>query len=93
MKKTNNQIRRVDYFGISEDYECAFLGALGFSNKCIVRNTRLRPGQISYRLKKAAIRRYDYRDGTSDVATLVLRSLRPTIEKELTHYLKETFLK
>jgi len=40
-------------------------------------------------LKKAAIRRMDYRDGTSDTATAVLKSLRGTLEKDLNRYLKD----
>lgn len=92
-QKTNNTARRrVDYFGVSEDFETAFLGSLGFSTKCIQAHTKLRPGQITYRLKKAEIKRIDYRDGNSDTATIVLRSLRGTIEKELTHYLRDLFL-
>jgi hypothetical protein len=31
----------------------------------------------------------EYRNGQSDIAKLVLRNLRPTVERELHHYLKE----
>jgi len=92
MAKSNNKPRRVDFFGIDEDYEAAFLGSLGFSTRCIQARTKLSPGQVTYRLKKAAIRRIDYRDGTSETATMVMR-LRPSIDKQLVHYLKETLLK
>lgn len=88
-QNNNNKTRRVDFFGISEDYETAFLGQLGFSTRCIQRHTRLRPGQIAYRLRRAHIRRVDYRDGTSDTATIVLRSLRGALEKDLNRYLKD----
>jgi hypothetical protein len=87
--KTNNKPRRVDFFGNDQDYEAAFLGSLGFSTRCIQGNTKLSPGQITYRLRKAAIRRIDYRDGTSDMARVVLRSMRPTLEKEVMHYLRD----
>jgi hypothetical protein len=89
---TNNKPRRVDYFGNASDYEAAFLGSLGFSTKCIQKHTKLSHGQVTYRLKKAEIRRMDYRDGDSDMASIVLRNMRPAIEKELTHYLRDLFL-
>jgi hypothetical protein len=85
--------RRVDFFDNAQDYEAAFLGSLGFSTKCIVRHTKLGPGQVNYRLKKASIRRIDYRDGNSETATLILRGMRPTLEKQLTHHLRDTLLK
>ena len=91
-EKPKPKPRRVDFFGISEDYEAAYLGSLGFSTRCIQKHTKLSPGQVSYRLKKAAIRRLDYRDGTSETATIVMRGLRNAIEKELTHYLRDLFL-
>lgn len=85
----NNKPRRVDFLGNDDDYEAAFLGSLGFSTRCIISKTKLSGGQITYRLRKAAIRRIDYRDGTSDMATLVLRGMRPALEKEMLHYLRE----
>lgn len=86
--RNNNMVRRVDFAENDSDYEAAFLGSLGFSTKCITSRTKLRPGQVTYRLKKASIRRIDYRDGTSDMATLVLRGMRPAIEKQLNVWLK-----
>jgi hypothetical protein len=89
MKSNNSKPRRVDFLGNDSDYEAAFLGSLGFSTRCIMQKTKLRPGQITYRLKKAAIRRVDYRDGNSDMAVLVLRNMRPALDKEVMHYLQE----
>jgi hypothetical protein len=86
--KAKQPIKRVDFLGNDSDYEAAFLGSLGFSTRCIITRTKLRPGQVTYRLKKASIRRIDYRDGTSDMASLVLRQMRPAIEDELNKYLK-----
>lgn len=80
--------RRVDFFRYDEDRECAILGAMGFSTRFIIERTRLRSGQITYRLKKAQVRRLDYRDGHSDMALLVLRNLRGIGEKQLTQQLK-----
>lgn len=80
--------RPVDFFRYDEDRECAILGAMGFSTRFIIERTRLRGGQITYRLKKAHVRRLDYRDGHSDMALLVLRNLRTIGEKQLTQQLK-----
>jgi hypothetical protein len=90
---TNNKTkpRRVDFFTNDSDYECAFLGSMGFSTRCIEAHTSLTPGQITYRLHKATIRRIDYRDGASDVASIMLRHMRPAVEKEVTRYLQTTF--
>jgi hypothetical protein len=84
----NHKPIRVDFLSNDSDYEAAFLGSLGFSTRCIQTRTKLSPGQITYRLRKATIRRIDYRDGTSDMASLVLRQARPAIEAELNKYLK-----
>jgi len=92
MKTNNTKPRRVDFFDVADDFECAFLGSLGFSTRCILKHTKLSPGQIGYRLKKAEIRRMDYRDGESDTATMVLRSLRDRLEKDLNAYLRDMFL-
>jgi hypothetical protein len=85
---SNQHPRRVDFFSYDEDFECAYLAALGRSNKCIIARTKLSSGKIAYRLKKAKIRRLDYRDGTSDIALIVERALRPGVTKDLTKYLK-----
>jgi len=84
----NERPRRVDFFNYQEDFECAYLASLGRSNKCIMARTKLSSGKITYRLKKAQITRRDYRDGTSDIALIVERALRPGVTKDLTKYLK-----
>lgn len=87
--QNNNKPRRVDFFTYDEDFECAYLAALGRSNRNIIARTKLTPGKITYRLKKAQIKRMDYRDGTSEIATIVERALRGSLSKNLTTYLKE----
>lgn len=84
----NERPRRVDFLSNKDDYECAYMGALGFSTKAINNHTKLRAGQITYRLKKAHIKRMDYRDGVSSFATIVYRNLRPTLSKQLNVFLK-----
>ena len=78
----------MDFFSYDEDFECAYLAALGRSNRCIIARTKLTPGKITYRLRKARIRRIDYRDGTSDIALIVERALRSPLNKNLATYLK-----
>lgn len=85
MSKTlNSAPRRVDFRMYEEDFECAYLCALGLSTKCITTRTKLTPGKISYRLKKAHIRRMDYRDGNSAVSHIVEKYLRSKIASMLT---------
>lgn len=80
--------RRVDWWVYKEDYECAYLGALGFSTRYIMSKTGLTNGKVTYRLKKASIRRMDYRNGSSPFATVVLKSIRPLMQREVNAFLK-----
>ena len=75
--------RLVDYMHVKEDYECALLGALGFSSRYIQGKTGLRTGQITYRLRKAHISRMDFRNGQSVYAKMVLRNMRAVAEPKL----------
>jgi hypothetical protein len=79
--------RFVNFALYDEDYECAFLGAMGFSTRYISTQTHLGGGQVNYRLKKAHIRRMDYRNGTSAFAQIMLQS-RPRLQRELNSQLK-----
>lgn len=79
--------RLVDYLHNREDYECAHFGALGFSTRFIAERTKLRPGQIGYRLKKASISRMAFRNGESVYARLVLRNMRQVTQEKLVKHL------
>lgn len=81
--------RRVDYFRYDEDYECAFLGAFGFSTRFIMSKTKLSANQITYRLQKAEIRRMDFRDGSSEFAQMMLRNVRQKADVKLHRMLAE----
>jgi len=59
-----------------DELQCAILGGQGFSTKMICARTGLTPCQVSYRLNKARIKRADYRNGNSDVASQVLSRTR-----------------
>lgn len=52
----------------NDELRCAILAGMGFSTKLIMEETGLTACQISYRLKMAAIKRADYRNGNSDMA-------------------------
>lgn len=88
MKNNHQPPRRVDFFLYKDDYECAYLAALGFSTAFIQNKTGLSSGKVTYRCKKAAIKRADYRNGASVYAQIVTRNLKPAVERELTQYLK-----
>jgi len=70
-----------------DDFKCALLGSLGFSTKLIMEHTELSPGQVGYRLRKGGIRRMDYRNGESALATTMLQKARvvaiPVVKEHL----------
>lgn len=79
--------RLVDFLHVREDYECAHYGALGFSTRFIAEHTKLKPGQIGYRLKKASISRMAFRNGESVYARLVLKNMREVTQEKLVRHL------
>jgi hypothetical protein len=68
--------RRVNFLDNTDDMTAAMLGMLGFSTNYIVRKTKLTPGQVTYRLGVANIKRGDYRNGDNSVANFVLNSAK-----------------
>lgn len=82
-RRETHRPRLVDYMHVREDYECALLGALGFSSRYIQSKTGLRTGQITYRLRKAQISRMDFRNGQGVYAKMVLRNMRAVAEPKL----------
>jgi len=67
-------IKRID-FRSGKDLKCAILGHAGLHTSAIERLTGLSPGQVGYRLKIAAIKRKDYRNGESAMSKLIVRQL------------------
>lgn len=55
-----------------DELRCAILAGMGFSTAFIMAETGLTACQISYRLRKAAIKRADYRNGGSAMAERML---------------------
>lgn len=81
--------RRVDFYIYKEDFEAALMGSLGQSAAAISAKTGLTKGKVTYRLRKAGVRLGDYRSGESTIARLVLRNMRPSLERELHAHLKK----
>lgn len=81
--------RRLVDFTRNDDFNCAMYGAFGFSTNFIQRKTGLEPGRVVYRLKKANIRRMDFRNGESPFAQLVIRQVRDIAEPKLHDYLRK----
>jgi hypothetical protein len=83
------KVRRVDFYIYREDFDAALLGSLGMATAAISARTKLRKGQVSYRLRKAGVRLSDYRSGDSHMAKTVLKNMRPILERELYAHLKD----
>ena len=54
-----------------EDIESMILGALGFSDKMIIKRTKLSNWRIHRNLRLVNVKRRDYRDGVSYVSKIV----------------------
>ncbi len=72
-----------------EDIESMILGALGFSDKMIIKRTKLAKWKIGRNLRLINIKRKDYRDGKSNVAKIVDRRIGFTAAKEINNKLLE----
>ena len=80
--------RRVNLLA-GDDFKCAIMGSLGFSTNLIMRHTELTTSQVGYRLRKAEIRRTDYRNGDSAVAESMLQKARVIAIPAVKAHLKE----
>lgn len=72
----NKPFRRVDFVQNKLDLEVLLLGSMGFSTDFICQRTGMSVSQVLYRLRLGAVRRADYRNGTTAVAKFVLGTLR-----------------
>ena len=74
-----------------DDFRCAMMGSLGFSTRHIMEHTGLTPSQVCYRLRLGGIKRSDYRNGNSAVASSMLRKARviavPVVEEQLREFM------
>jgi len=75
-------IRRIDYRA-AENFLCCRLALLGFSTALIVRKCNLTTSQVCYRLRKASIRRWDYRNGESEIAGIVIQQTQKATRRDL----------
>lgn len=81
--------RRVDFYIYKQDFDAVLYGSLGQTTAAIAASTKFSKGQVSYRLRKAGVRLNDYRSGQSHIAKVVLKNMRPTLERELYAVLKQ----
>jgi hypothetical protein len=94
VRKVKAKARRVDFLAERTDFNCAQLGALGFSTRFIKEKTGLSPCQISYRLRAAGLTtdaglsRQAYRNGESPFATHVLMLAQPATTGRLRKVLR-----
>ncbi len=60
-------------FTANDDIECALRALLGQSTRAIEAATGLSGGQVNYRVHKAGINRWDFRNGQTHLANQVLK--------------------
>ena len=80
--------RRVDLLNNPADFQCAALGAQGFSTRFLMERTGLSACQVTYRLHAAGIRRCDYRNGHSPVAKALLKATQDTVDRLLVKHIQ-----
>lgn len=83
--------RRINLLD-GDDFHCALLGSLGFSTRLINSRTGLSTGQIAYRLRKGSIKRQDYRNGDSPLATRILTQSRRVAVGAVQAHIKHVLL-
>lgn len=76
VKRTEPLSHRRHYvdFHKPDDFDCALYAAYGMSTDFIVRKTGLSPGQVSYRLRKASIKRKSVRNGDGYMEDVIRQS-------------------
>lgn len=75
------------------DWLVVLMGSLGFSNRAIRRKTKLGDYQIYKILKKAGVKRIDYRDMTTPLAQHIGGKLDAMAERRLVLDLEKYLLK
>lgn len=78
---------------VPEDVSCEMMATLGFSNRAIRAHTGLTDNQIQLRLKRANIKRVDYRDAISPIGKAVVFKLDGLAEKKLVEHIERYLLK
>lgn len=74
---------RVDFLNKIDDFQVALMGQFGFSNKAIQKKVNYSNSQITYRLRKAKIRRFEYRNGENELSQLIIAGTARTAAKQL----------
>jgi hypothetical protein len=81
----------VDFINREDDFRAILLGSMGFSTSCIIDKTDLSHGQVLYRLGKAGVRRIDYRNGDSPIASVVLKQMEKEVSDKLRARLRRDY--
>ena len=80
-------IRRINYRA-ADTFLCCRLALLGFSTKLIMEKCHLSKPQVLYRLRKVRIRLRDYRNGNSEIASIVIQRTEQATKKDLEERLR-----
>jgi hypothetical protein len=91
MASNNNKSRvAAEIMSGGTRHDATFFASYGMSNRFICARTGLRPGQVSYALKKAAVRISDYRNGVGSIARIVMKVTQKQVDSELYRHLRKT---
>ena len=88
-KKQARLPRPVDPVNNDQDFKCLLLAMYGRSNRAIIGQTNLSPGQISYRLRKFEISRMDYRNGEGPISAYIDQRAGGFARKALMAHLRQ----
>lgn len=80
-------------FEAVNDVECACLALLGQTTSAIARETGLSESQVQYRVSKAGIKRWDFRNGRSTLAREMIERCYGSAQKEVEHQIAPKFAK
>src|SRR5262245_61956494 len=75
----------VDFLHDVMDLRAAVLGTLGFSTVAIMERCGYTTSQVIYRLKKAQVRRANYRSGDSEMAKFVMQVAAGRAQEAIRH--------
>lgn len=78
-------------FTAQDDVECAIRALLGQSTVAIAAATGLSESQVQYRVSKARINRWEFRNGQSWMAKQMIRQMRPVASSHVANHIAPQF--
>ena len=95
VRTTTELLKRAvrNQVALEEDRRCEYFAQLGFSNRLIRKHLGYTDYQIQRRLKRANIKRVDYRDGLSAIGKAVVQKLDAISERKLVQHIERYLLK